>query len=252
MTRGLASNADLVVRRAHALVLALTFAFAFASPVPAGESALTVADLAAYRAALSGTGVREKAVPVGFRELWDHPATYQGRRVQVEGRIVRRFRQGAFGTFPPLEEAWAFSPAGDPFCLVFPETSNGEKSPGRAVQGQGQDQDQVRFVGTFLKRVEYQGGDGPRLALLIVGPAPPVAVRLASNSKSSTAEDPGFHLSRLDWAIGLAAAAVVAMVLARQHLRGPVRRPSNVEIPPAPLFDDAIAPAGTSRRSDSR
>jgi hypothetical protein len=75
---------------------------------------------------------------------------------------------------------------------------------------------------------------------------------VASSSKSSTAEDPGFHLSRLDWAIGLAAAAVVALVLARQHLRGPVRRPSNVEIAPAPLFDDAITPAGTPRRSDSR
>ncbi|MEA2632254.1 MAG: hypothetical protein QOE66_2473, partial [Chloroflexota bacterium] len=59
-------------------------------------------------------------------------------------------------------------------------------------------------------------------------------------------------LSRLDWAIGLAAAMLVALVLARQHLRGPVRRPLNVKIPPAPLFDDAIEPSGTPRRSDPR
>ena len=88
------------------------------------ESGLTLSDLAAYRAALEGkaepTG---PAVAVTFRELWDHPERYQGRRVRVEGRVARRFRQGAFGTFPPLVEAWAVSPAGDPFCLVFPAST---------------------------------------------------------------------------------------------------------------------------------
>jgi hypothetical protein len=241
----ISSPAAPAARLAGALMLTL----AFASPLPAAESALTVADLAAYRAALSGKGIRDApATPVNFRELWDHPAKYQGRRVQVEGRIIRRFRQGAFGTFPPLEEAWAFSPQGDPFCLVFPETPDEARTPGRPVQGQ------VRFVGTFLRRVEYQGGDGPRLAPLIVGPAPPVAVAVASASdrESGAAEVRGYHLSRLDWAIGLAAATLVALVLARQHLRGPVRRPLHVEIAPAPLFDDAIEPAGTPSRSDPR
>ena len=72
---------------------------------------------------------------VGFRELWDHPETYRGRRVQVEGRVVRRFRQGAFGTFPPLDEVWAVSPAGDPFCLVFPATpeAGGARVTGKKI-----------------------------------------------------------------------------------------------------------------------
>ncbi|MEA2630651.1 MAG: hypothetical protein QOE66_870 [Chloroflexota bacterium] len=227
------------------LALALALACTFALPLPAGESALTVADLAAYRAALSGRGATDRPpVPVGFRELWDHPATYRGRRVQVEGRVFRRFRQGAFGTFPPLEEAWSFSPAGDPFCLVFPETPTDAKAPGQAGQ--------VRFVGTFLKLVEYQGSDGPRLAPLIVGPAAPVAVSVASDRESRTAQVPGFGLSRLDWAIGLAAGVLVASVLVHQHLRRPLRRPLKVEDAPAPLFDDAISTAGVPRRSDPR
>ena len=46
---------------------------------------------------------------------------YAGR-VQVEGRVVRRFHQGPVGTFPALVEAWAVSGRGDPLCLVFPET----------------------------------------------------------------------------------------------------------------------------------
>ena len=160
--------------------LAVLLAGAVAPALAADDAALTVADLAAYRAALSGQRrAQEPPAVVGFRELWDHPATYQGRRVQVQGRLVRRFRQGSFGTFPPLEEAWVFSPAGDPFCLVFPaprdpeerEAETKTKTPGAAGS--------VRFAGTFLKLLEYQGADGPRRAPLIVGPAPPVAVTVA-------------------------------------------------------------------------
>src|SRR6185437_9218161 len=94
-----------------------------------------------------------------------HPDRYQGRRVQVEGRLVRRFRQDAIGKFPALVEAWAVSPAGDPFCLVFPATA-GKSEPGPAT---------VRFEGTFLKLIRYQGGDVARLAPLLVGPQAPVA-----------------------------------------------------------------------------
>ena len=51
---------------------------------------LTLADLVPYRAALEGKPAGT-AVAVTFRALWDHPEQYQGRRVQVEGRIARRF-----------------------------------------------------------------------------------------------------------------------------------------------------------------
>ena len=132
------------------------------------ESSLSLSDLAPYRAALEkrpgGTPTPAKAVT--FRDLWDRPETYQGHRVRVNGRVVRRFRQGAFGTFPPLTEVWAVAPAGDPFCLVFPTPAG--SGPADAAPGAS-----VRFEGTFLRRLRYQGGDTARLAPLIVGDGPP-------------------------------------------------------------------------------
>ncbi len=188
--------------------------------VAANDTPLTIADLAEYRAALSGKA-HDPPVAVGSRALWDHPETYRGRRVQVEGRIVRRFRQGAFETFPPLEEVWVVTPADDnPLCLVFPEKR------GRASPGPG---DSVRFVGTFLKRVQYQGGDGPRRAPLIVGARPPVATAQAPPVTPS-----GRGPSALDWLVGSVVAALVVLVLARQHLRRPVHRPLRVEVPEPP------------------
>jgi hypothetical protein len=53
-------------------------------------------------------------------------------------------------------------------------------------------------------------------------------------------------LTGLDWTIGLGAALVVAVVLAYQHLRRPLRQPLKLNAPvgPEPVFDDAprIAP----------
>ena len=56
------------------------------------ETRLGLADLAAYRAALSGKATADDAHasgpmrPVTFHDLWDHPETWRGRRVQVRGR----------------------------------------------------------------------------------------------------------------------------------------------------------------------
>jgi hypothetical protein len=197
----------------------------------AEERALTVADLTAYRKALQDpAAVSEPPAVVGFRTLWEHPATYEGRRVQVEGSLVRRFRQGPFGTFPPLEEAWVTTPKGDPFCLVFPAAS-------KAATGQA---GLFRFTGTFLKLVEYQGGDGQRLAPLIVGPAPPVAVIAAPGRPSARVDAGKGRATALDWTIGLAAAVVVSAVLAYQHLRKPPGQPLQLKSPlgPEPVFDD--------------
>lgn len=224
------------------------FALIVASTGAADESSLTVVDLAAYRAALAIEEGRDGPpatatvpVPVGFRELWDRPAAYRGRRVQVEGRIVRRFRQGSFGTFPPLVEAWAVNPAGDPFCLVFPSPPADRREAGSSAEVP------VRFAGTFLKLVTYRGGDGPRLAPLIVGPAPPIAATVAVDRGSKAARVPGSGLTRLDWAIGLGAASLVALVLARKHLGRPVRHARDVEVATPLFLDDRSAP----RRADS-
>ncbi len=198
-------------------ILALGFA-----QEPTDHSELTVADLAAYRVALTETSTSDTPpVPITFRDLWSHPETYQGRRVQVEGRIVRRFRQGAFGTFPPLVEAWAVTPTGDPFCLVFPDPGAGDRTTPASTTS-------VRFAGTFLKRIRYQGGDMPRLAPLIVGPRPPVALARPSDPAEVRQKNPSW----LDGPIGLVITALVALILARQCLRRPVRRPLDRDPPP--------------------
>jgi hypothetical protein len=200
-----------------------------------GEPALSLSDLAPYRAALEGKPAGP-AESVTFRELWDHPERHQGRRVRVEGRVVRRFRQEAFGTFPPLVEAWAVSPAGDPFCLIFPAPT-GPSGPGTDPAPGAS----VRFEGTFLRRLRYQGGDTDRLAPLIVGDRPP--------SVTSAAPRPGNPLNfspnegrraRVDWAIGLVAAVFVALVLAYRHTQAPPRRPQKPgrDLEPPPEFVD--------------
>jgi hypothetical protein len=240
-------------------VLAPTLALVLAPGVPTAaadpsdESALTIADLAAYREALSGKGATAvPPAPVGFRALWEHPEVYRGRRVQVRGRLVRRFRQGPFGTFPALEEAWVVSPAGDPLCLVFPATATPSSGAATAkAKAPDPTSGQVRFAGKFLKVVKYQGGDGPRLAPLIVGPAPPSAIATATDRepRPSPTRVPGAGWTRLDWALGLAGALLVVLVLARQHLRRPARPLGRIgEDTPAPTFDDANPP----RRPQSR
>ena len=81
---------------------------------------------------------------MSFKDLWNRPDAFRGRRVTVEGRVQRIFRQGPVGSFPALAEIWIASPAGDPFCLVVPQAAG--------VPKLGQT---VRFTGTFLKMVRY-------------------------------------------------------------------------------------------------
>ncbi|MBX6316286.1 MAG: hypothetical protein IRY99_25740, partial [Isosphaeraceae bacterium] len=80
---------------------------------------LSLADLPAYRQALEATPLGA-AVPVTFRDLWDDPAAYRGRRVRVEGRVARRFRQGAVGQLPALSELWIATNDKNLICSVFP------------------------------------------------------------------------------------------------------------------------------------
>ena len=179
------------------------------------DDELNLADLTAYRAALSGKATADDArssdpsARVGFRELWQRSDAHRGRRVTVEGRVARIFRQGPVGSFPPLIQVWAYSPAGDPFCLVFPRPT-GPTTPGpdpepRAASPQvnrpaedahptptaipvlGQT---VQFTGTFLKMVRYAAGDGPRLAPLIVGDGPPAPAARAQGNRLSPMPTP--------------------------------------------------------------
>lgn len=231
-----------------------------------GDDQVGLADLAAYRAALSGRATADDARPsspparVGFRDLWEHPESYRGRRVTVIGRLERSFRQGAVGSFPPLVESWIFTPSGDPMCIVYPRPEDprqggrGGRSPVAAADplrrpdasagkpGPGR---MVRFTGTFLKTVRYAAGDGERLAPLIVGDKQPEPRRSgdAANEPTGAATATGEILravgggdhgrsadnERRSWtagrsALGLGLAALAAVVIAVQHVRGALLR----------------------------
>jgi hypothetical protein len=191
----------------------------------AEDSPFGLADLEAYRSALSAK-LDGSAPTVGFKDLWDRPGDYAGKAVAVEGRVARLFRQPKVGEFPPLVEAWVVSAAGDPFCLVFPQLE-GRTSPGVGSQ--------VRFSGTFLKRIKYQGGDVDRLAPLIVGPETPATPRPGSDLE-------GMKWNSVDWMMALGACLVVGLLLARRHLARPTPVPRRVEPPPS--FVDGKPEAG--------
>jgi hypothetical protein len=192
---------------------------------------LTLTDLAAYRVALSGKATADDAraadppVSASFRDLWDKADALKGRRVEVHGRIERIFRQGPVGQFPALVQAWAFSPSGDPFCLVYPDPS---LDPNLGTE--------TRFTGTFLKVVEYPAADGPRLAPMIVGDRPPLVVKKVPTASRSTGKSAGVPAGSGSWfstesIVGLVAALAVVGILATRHLRSgePPRRRSRAD-----------------------
>ena len=78
------------------------------------DDQLSLADLVGYCAALSGKATADDARPsdpparVGFRDLWERPDAYRGRRVTVRGRVARIFRQGPVGSFPPCSRSGPF------------------------------------------------------------------------------------------------------------------------------------------------
>jgi hypothetical protein len=234
------------------------------------KNQLTLADLAGYRAALSGKPTADSAQAIDrpkqvrFRELWNQPELFRGRRVIVQGCVERIFRQAAVGSFPPLAEVWITSPAGDPFCVVFPQngltTADGEQdgTDRRDQTSRSLNQGEkppltpdvgrvVRFTGTFLKMVTYTASDGKRLAPLIVGQRPPYDKPDRSQEDGGTrlrgdpAEVPGQiggTNSRLrhdhgpgwgaNWILALTLAALAAGIITWQHLRTPVRRHDSV------------------------
>ena len=183
----------------------------------AQEDQVGLADLTLYRAALYGKGAGSPA-KVHFRDLWDRSEAYRGRHVVVDGRVQRIFRQEPIGDFPALAEVWISSPAGDPFCLVFP-------LPG-PVPDRGRE---VRFTGTFLKMVRYAAGDGGRLAPLVVGSRPPTSQSAGAVDPSKAVRDLNAMLDRwswspLNWFLGLSMAALAAGLLAWRHLHSPSKR----------------------------
>jgi hypothetical protein len=216
---------------------------------PQTDHQLSLADMAGYRAALSGKPSAENVrasdppIQVSFKELWNRPEFFRGRRVTVGGQVTRSFRQGPVGSFPALAEVWITSSVGDPYCIVFPLPLSTDRNPSEtgAPKATGGDFSEsiattepgkkVRFTGTFLKIVRYAGGDGPRLAPLIVGDRVPEPVAKTSDSSRGAGIDlaggksfsPRMALGPAYWAIALAVLAACAVVVARWHLRTPAR-----------------------------
>jgi hypothetical protein len=200
------------------------------------EDRLGLADLAGYRAALSGKATADDAsaadppAQVQFRDLWERPDAFRGRHVIVEGRVVRIFRQEPVGSFPALAEVWITSTSGDPFCLVSPRaglTSIPIPEPGR----------DVRFTGTFLKMVRYAASDGARLAPLVVGDRPPTAQSAGANLRTigghvADARFDPWSWSPAIWALGLLTAALAGGLLAWWHLNTPSPKPRRWTITP--------------------
>ena len=190
----------------------------------AEDGTVSIADYPALRAALADEP-RGAASPVEFKNLWQEPDRYRGQRVEITGRVERRFRQPAVGTFPALAEVWIVDEQGNPSCLVFP--AHGDTSqPGK----------DVRFTGTFLRLIRFRGGgDGERMAPLIVGPAAPVPI-----TGKMAGGEPAV-VGAWDRAVGLGLLVLVVVILGAQHLR--LRRPRRPESGPPPSF---FAPNGGS------
>ena len=224
--------------------LSLAFLMLLTSNVWAGDGdrdasdRLSLADLVNYRAALTGKATADDArasdppLRVGFKDVWNRPQAFRGRRITIEGRIQRIFRQGPVGDFPSLSEIWIVSAAGDPFCLVTPIKSGAagvatsDNGPGGATTPDelprpGQI---VRFTGTFLKMVRYAAGDGDRLAPLVVGNRPPVYLRgdsKATSANSLPATGAGNNGSTWvgSWPLVFILTLLVTGTLAIRHLR---------------------------------
>jgi hypothetical protein len=209
--------------RASVIVVALQLAAILSRPAPADERSASLAELGDLRAALDPAS-EDEPIAVTFRILWEDPARYEGRRVRVEGRAERRFRQAALGAFPPLSEIWIVDAAGNPTCLVHPTPSSETPLGSR-----------VRFDGVFLRLVRYAGRDGDRLAPLIAGPRAPTVLSAVS---VRPAERPS---ARPEWSFGVLLAAVAFVLLLLQHARRPRRRPGPPSVVPQFLRPEDLA-----------
>jgi hypothetical protein len=213
------SDAHGVPRAWHPIFVFLIFG----GMVQADDAPIGLADLEAYRMALSSKP-DESAPLVLFRDLWDRPEAYAGKPVTVEGRLARRFKQPRLGDFPPLVEAWVVSEVGDPFCIVFAE----ENGTNPLEIGSS-----VRFSGKFLRRIKYQAGDTARIVPLIVGPGSP-SLLAGSQSETDRAIETASKMVECVMALGIS--AMVMFLLVRLHFSRQVGPPRRFE--PDPIFID--------------
>lgn len=231
-------------------------------PEAVGPPGFSSSDLEAYRRALdetaandsnseseSGSKTATTAPPrVGFADLWRNRAELEGRRVTIEGRLARRFRQPSIADFPPLAEAWIMTRPGEPVCVVHPigvEDSEPGPGPG-ANRGSGSGSgpavgSRVRFTGRFLRLIQYEAEDGPRYAPLLVGGDPPRAVAVGPDG---AAEDdrPFAAVKRgIDAILAVCLAGLVGLLMLRVHFLKPIPPRRRAEPPPEFVDGDGCA-----------
>ena len=190
-------------------------------------------------------GPRTLPGPVSFRDLWDHPDDWRGRRVTVRGTVARVFRQGAVGSFPPLVEAWLSTPGGRPFLRGLPPAgAGGPEATARSSRART-----VDFTGTFLKtdplcggrpaaagpadRGRSAAGPGRRGAPARDRPRRPCGRSGPARSRIRRPLPVADSWSAAGWALGLVLGLAAAAVLAWQHLAEvrPRRRSSSRQSP---------------------
>jgi hypothetical protein len=226
----------LPTRRTLRAVSVAMAVLAIAAPEAPGQHAdapLTIADLDDYRKALRADDPdAPEPLPVRFGDLWERPDEFLGRRVIIEGRAARRFRQPPIGEYPALVELWIASRTGNPTCLVYPDPPGGDPTPLGGL---------VRFAGTYQRRIRYEGSDAPRVAPLLVGPDAPELIR----GPARGLWQPIGPFRGVDWLVGAIVAAAVLSVIVRQILLRPLTRTrhrlrAEIEGPP-PEFEDGPA-----------
>ncbi|WP_165227077.1 hypothetical protein [Aquisphaera insulae] len=187
------------------------------------DTRIGLADLPAYRAALADGGDGSDAKAATFRDLWDHPEAWKGRRVEVRGRVARIFRQDPVGSFPALAELWLGTADGDLFCAHCPIPARG--SPAEEAGPIPDIGTPIHFKGIYLKTIRYAAGDEPRLAPLIVGGVPPAAdgPPAPAGGGSAPANPWPVSLPPAAWAAGAAIGLAAAGALAWRHLKEPPR-----------------------------
>ena len=211
---------------------------------------LSLADLAGYRAALSGKPTADCAraadppSEVKFKDLWNRPDDLSrparhgaedgscGPSARGRSAASPRWRKSGSHRRPAiLSVRYSHNP---PHSMQEPAASEARSGPSAKKAPKGRRADvmpaggqTVRFTGTFLKMVRYAGADGPRLAPLIVGdqrpevsspePAESRVDRPSLETPGRPVGDPACFL-----ALGLALAAMAAILLARWHMRAPM------------------------------
>jgi hypothetical protein len=97
-------------------------------------------------------------------ELWKADPKLQGEPLLISGVVYRRFRSEPRGQFPSLEELWIRTDD-DGLAVVTNLAPPKDSGPGNDRTSPGS---AVRLVSYFLRKIQYEAEDEPRIAPWLV------------------------------------------------------------------------------------